>query len=77
MDIEDAPGEVIDEHGCQDSHETCEDNEVRRVSVQRVVERGIERLAVRIVAVLDTFDGNARSLRTLESVRCGFVAQHN
>ena len=63
--------------GAQDAHESSEHDKVWLVSVENAGNRAIERLSVRIVAMVQALGSNARSLCPRQSISIRFVAEDN
>lgn len=60
----------------EDAHETRQHHEIRMEGVDEPGQRGIEALAIRVVAVLDDGGRDAARLRDLQPAGIGAVADH-
>jgi hypothetical protein len=74
MDVDEPAVEAAHESGTEDAHEAGEGDDVGTVPLDRLGERGVERVACRERAVVDDLDGDAALPREGETGGIGAVA---
>ena len=72
-----ASAEVIDKGAGQDAHEAGQDNDVRLILIQRLDQRRVIEVSLRIILVADAFDRDVGIARALESGSIRAVTQHH
>src|SRR5580698_1717041 len=76
MHIEHPAAIVVDEPGCEHTHKTCEHDEIGLETVDRLPQLCIERVAVRIVAVVDDRGRYPAGCRKSKSGRVWPIGNH-